>query len=29
MKDIILENDEATNNLGALISKTLTEINKS
>ena len=29
MKNIILENDEATNNLGALISKKLTEIDKS
>jgi len=28
MKNIILENDEATNNLGALISKKLAEINK-
>ena len=29
MKNIILENDEATNNLGALISKKLAEMDKS
>ena len=29
MKNVILENDEATNNLGALISKKLAEMDKS